>query len=70
MNRHTDPPGCWTTVPAPRPPAPRSCSHAETPQRWAQALDYTPGCAGCARATLGIRRWTSQQRRAWRLTEC
>lgn len=70
MNRHADQPGCWVPVAVSRAPAPMACSHATTPDLWGKALDFTPGCAGCARAGISIRRWTSQQRRAWRLSGC
>lgn len=70
MNRHTDKPGCWVHVAWPRAPAPPACHQAETPDLWAKALDFSPGCAGCARAGISIRRWNSQQRRAWRISGC
>jgi hypothetical protein len=70
VNRHADQPGCWVSVAVSRAPAPRACHQAETPDLWGKALDFSPGCAGCARAALAIRRWDSQQRRQWRLTEC
>jgi hypothetical protein len=73
MNRHHARPACWTDQASSRassPPSPwgdiRECSGAETPERWLDLIDKTPGCSGCKRAFAAIVRWTDNDRRHWR----
>lgn len=49
MNVHHDKPACWTETATPRTFAGRDATACKAWENEAEAMQYQPGCRGCAR---------------------